>query len=481
MRSLQARLILSIVAASIILSAATGLLLYELTSQSLVREFDRSLLARARALSTLLTIDDQGKLDFEYNEQSMPEFRPGRHAECFVIRYANGRIYAVSGSLASKPPLKLHDDHQIEDVTLPSGQAGRAAQISFIPAYDPEHPVQAGAKRTSAAPMTLLIARSRDDLDDAEADSLGLLAAGTGLLALVLAIVCVLIVRVALRPLRELADDVSRIQPAHLDHRVLARQLPSELEPIARRLNDLLDRLERAFARERRFTSDVAHELRTPIAELRALTDVALRWPDDQPGALQALRDSRDIAVQLQTLVATLLSLVRSEHTPAVARLPMRLAEAVARIADDPSGLERQVELEIDPETMVEAEPVLLASVLRNLLDNAREYAEPGTPIACRAHRRHGQWMLSVENRAPGLSSADLPHLFEPFWRKDSARTGSSHAGLGLSLVRAYCRLMAVDISVHLGPDSMLSMELVFPPGSSSSDHVAHDNVLTPA
>jgi signal transduction histidine kinase len=494
MRSIQARLIVGCALASMVLSAGTGLLLYRLMRADLVREFDRSLLARAQALSTLLTVDEHGNLDFEYTEQSVPEFQAHRagergHAAYFVFRRGDGSVYALSGSLSGKPPLVLPGNAQAGDLILPSGMIGRAVRLRFIPAPDPEierhHEI---VRASGAGAMTLLVARERSELDDSLARLVRVLTIATGLLALTLVGVCALIVRISLRPLRAMADSMTRIEPSNLDQRISADGIPKELQPICQRLNDLLDRLERAFVRERRFTSDVAHELRTPIAELRAITEVALRWPDDRAGTLKALRDSREIAMQLQTLVTALLALVRSEHSPEkVLRCDeIALGAAVERVLEESSAPERhmnrpEVVIQIPQHAIVHAEPALLASILRNLLSNAREYADDAVAIRCSAERSGMDWVLRIENCAPNLTSDDLPHLFEPFWRKDPARSDCAHAGLGLSLVRAYCRLMGAQIDAELSDHHILQMKITLPGARSSSDHVGGDNFATPA
>ena len=139
------------------------------------------------------------------------------------------------------------------------------------------------------------------------------------ILAVLNVIAVFLIVRRSLNPLRTLASCTREIGPDNLHLRLPTNGLPTELTPICSCVNDLLDRLDQAFKRERRFTSDVAHELRTPIAELRALAEVASRYPNDPEFARNALRDAVGVAKQMQSLVTTLLALVRSERTPAVA------------------------------------------------------------------------------------------------------------------------------------------------------------------
>jgi two-component system sensor histidine kinase QseC len=289
-------------------------------------------------------------------------------------------------------------------------------------------------------------------------------------------------------------------------------RIPPELAPICRCLNDLLARLDEAFARERRFTSDVAHELRTPIAELRSVVEVALRWPDDPRAAPQALREAEQIAGEMQTLVQTLLDLVRaSDHAAPVHLEPIPLRDALARAiraveavdavdAVDALATQRQamqVQLDVPPDATVLAERTMLASVLGNILSNALEYGGGGggggggagrEPVRCTARHSDGHWVLTVQNRAEQLTPEDVRHMRDPFWRKDSARSGrsgraggsggsepASHAGLGLALVDTFCRLMKIGLSVELTDDHRFCLHLTFadahPPAPAPQQH----------
>jgi two-component system sensor histidine kinase QseC len=118
-----------------------------------------------------------------------------------------------------------------------------------------------------------------------------------------------------LRPLSSLAKRAETIHASSLQLRFPTDNIPVELLPIAQRLNDLLARLEASFAREQRFSADVAHELRTPIAELRTLAEVALKWPDDVNQA--ALKEALNIALQMESVATGLMALARCDGRPA--------------------------------------------------------------------------------------------------------------------------------------------------------------------
>jgi two-component system sensor histidine kinase QseC len=317
--------------------------------------------------------------------------------------------------------------------------------------------------------MNVTVARDRAALTGSLNRILRMFVVAAVLLALAIGAVTIVIVRASMRPLRAVRDSAARIGPAQLHLRLPEDRLPPELTPICRCLNELLGRLDEAFARERRFTSDVAHELRTPIAELRSVVEVALRWPDDPRTGQQALREAEQIAGEMQTLVQTLLDLVRaSDHAAAVHLEPIPLHEALARAvrAVEAAGTQRDathIQAEIPSDATVLAERTLLASVLANILSNALEYGDGRETVRCRAQRLDSRWVLTVQNRADQLTPEDVRHMRDPFWRKDSARSNSgSHAGLGLALVDAFCRLMKIGLTAELTDDHRFALHLSF-------------------
>jgi two-component system sensor histidine kinase QseC len=291
-------------------------------------------------------------------------------------------------------------------------------------------------------------------------------------MALVLLIaILVVVTRViprSLRPLDDLARRAATIDAQSLNLRFPTAGLPSELAAIAARLNELLQRLSVSFQRERRFTADVAHELRTPIAELRSLAEVALAGPGDPKRDTVVLQDARDIALQMERLVTSLLALSRfqSGHQ-AVKPEPVDVAAAINRAWLPLEGVARQRRLQIDlgdgATGQVAADPALFDSVLRNLLENAATYTPEGGRVAISTALEGDTTTITVANTSGDLDETDRPHLFEPFWRKDAARTDGFHSGLGLALVEAMVRVMGGVVSASLTPDGWLRFVVRMP------------------
>ena len=251
-----------------------------------------------------------------------------------------------------------------------------------------------------------------------------------------LALLLVIAIGFALRPLRQLARDVEQRAPDRLDPLPLAG-LPAEVEPLVNRLNNLFADIMRALENERRFTADAAHELRTPLAALKAQAQVALASVDaaERQHALAQILVGCDRATHL---VAQLLTLARLDaDTPHpmqdVALRPIA-EEVLAMSAGD--AIERHCELVLaDGDARVRGDDALLQAMLRNLVDNALRHS--GASQIEVGILRHGQQaVLTVNDDGRGIPATELGAVQQRFRRGASADFSSaSGSGLGLSIV----------------------------------------------
>jgi two-component system sensor histidine kinase QseC len=299
--------------------------------------------------------------------------------------------------------------------------------------------------------------------------------------AIGLAVACVAVVRwiVAreLRPVEQVAAQAILIGPETLDLRFDVASLPAELKPICLRLNDLLGRLDQAFRRERRINADIAHELRTPIAELRSLTEVASLWPGDERQMSVYLRDAHDVAVRMESIVEQLLALARS-HAGRILPKPEEfdLNDLIGDLIEHfrCAAETRNVELDYasEPGLMIRTDRMILSQVVNNLIANAIEYSPASGRVECRIFRGRDAFELTISNINTSLTEDDLPKLFEPFWRKDGSRTDGAHSGLGLALVRELARQLGFVVSASLPAPDRIEMTLKMPtaiPASTSA------------
>jgi signal transduction histidine kinase len=240
--------------------------------------------------------------------------------------------------------------------------------------------------------------------------------------------------------------------------------------------------------RERRFSDDLAHELRTPIAELRTISEVGGRWPEDGEAVRQFFHDTEAIAGQLESTVATLLLLARCEEGGLAVEsravlLEKLVAESWRQVLAGTAGtagtaIAGLLENRLAPDLAVATDPAQLGMILRNLLDNALTHGVPGQPIRCSSEAMaEGVW-VRLENTVADLQPEDLAHLAERFWRKEASRMDRRHVGLGLSIVQAMSRALGVRVEMELTGGTCLVVSLFFPTLKKTEDKSA---ALSPA
>lgn len=470
MKSIQRHLTFTLLATVLTLSAAAGAFLYVFARSRLLAEFDRGLATEAQAVAARVSRDSNGALELNFADAQSPEFH-GRHPAYFEIWDAGGRLIFRSPTLGSSNlPRPGNSERLLKRVALPDGEHGRGTVFQFVPRADEEDEAAIRAKPPGQVPpaplLRLVLARQPHALNE----TLWVLGSSLCIAGLALAAGTVLAVTLAVRrgliPLRRLAGEMDAIDAASLHHRFSKESLPAELQPICGRLNSLLDRLAEAFARERRFTSDAAHELRTPIAELRAMAEVALRWPQDARPE-QNCRETLAIANQMEAMVTTLLSIARCEAGLVRARMGcVDLAELVRQSWElhRPGNIGRNLiaRCELPSHVMVHSDRSLLLPLVGNLISNAFAHTPHGGQIDCRIAASDTHAQLAVSNTCHSLTQDDLRHIFEPFWRKDASRTGGTHCGLGLSLVEAYARSLGTVPKVELTADRRFQIAIEF-------------------
>ena len=269
-----------------------------------------------------------------------------------------------------------------------------------------------------------------------------------------------LLVQIALRnglkPLEVLGINLASVNPSSLSHRFSKKDLPEELTPIADHLNQLMSRLESGFNRERQFSSDLAHELRTPIAELKMMSEVALRWPDKKDE--NYTEETLDIALQLQETIETLLSLNRFENGQQELRaeevnLHSIIKEGLKKYRDQIERKKIEINLKVVNDMTIYTDPGILRTIIFNLLSNCAEYTPEDGLISIKANNNSTHQLLVISNTVDNMKDEMVPHLFERFWRADDSRSDSSHIGLGLSLTRACANALSFDLYAELNED----------------------------
>lgn len=259
--------------------------------------------------------------------------------------------------------------------------------------------------------------------------------------------------RLGLAPLSRLGEKAATIHAESLASRFDESTLPDELQPIGRRLNDLMARLEQGFERERRFSADLAHEMRTPIAELRAVAETALRWPDQATPA--SFQDILETSRRMQSLVEKLLALARWESRPALDLTDILIPELVddcwAPFQKTASARGVTLRRSLAPDLIWRSDVGMLRPIIENLLSNAAEYSPDGGTIELTADADS----FAISNAAGRLTPRQLPLLFDRCWRLDPARSDTSHFGLGLPLAKACAVALGCTLTASLEGESL--------------------------
>lgn len=439
MRSIRGHLLVWFLPGFAILWAVAGGTVYYAVWKRHERQLDTTLrdLRDALPLGLAGSEGGEGGVSFE-------DLAPADLGLYFQIRSSEGAAILKSENLG-----------RYELPFLPDAGAEAIYRYRVLGNGDPVRVLAIRTEEGALGPLHLTVAVTREEMISSLRE--------TGILILLLGVVSgglfVLLLAAALRsglaPLTEVGSFAAGVDPGQLSGRIPCEHLPQELRPIAGSLNTLMDRLETAFAREKRFGADLAHEFRTPLSAIRTTAEVALQFPAEDRE--EALRDIVAVSETLQATIENLLTLTRI----AGGTVPLRcehtcMDDAFARAWKPFEERARQRGLTLSRESTgspgLDTDPELLRLILVNLLGNAVDYAPENGIILVTTG---GSTLFSVSNAAPHLSEADLPHLFERLWRHDAARTDSTHCGLGLSLARTCADALSLDLAADLREGSI--------------------------
>ena len=323
--------------------------------------------------------------------------------------------------MSSAPTFSERDDVTIEGEVVP-------ARMLAVPVAD-------GG--------VLVVGASLDD----QRTTLGRLATALaigGPLALILAVgVTWLLVGWTLRPVESMRAEAAAISAGDPGRRLPVPGTGDELARLAETLNAMLDRLEEAIERERRFVDDASHELRTPLSNLKAELDLALRRSRTSDELERALRSASEEADRLARLADDLLVLARSDRGRLpIRREPVDVAEMVGGTVDSFAARASErgvgIDVHVPGELRADVDELRMRQALGNLLDNGLRYVPAGGRVSVAAEREDGSLRLEVRDNGPGFPAEFLPVAFEAFARPDASRSRpEGGTGLGLAIVAA--------------------------------------------
>jgi two-component system heavy metal sensor histidine kinase CusS len=318
-------------------------------------------------------------------------------------------------------------------------------------------------------PYTIQVAQDRSADDRFLKQFAALLAAVLALGVVASAVIASKVTKRGLRPLGEMTRALKRVGPKQLHERVTAVGWPRELQPLAIAFDDMLDRLENSFTRLSQFSADLAHELRTPIANIRGETEVALTRPRT-PEEYRAVIESTLAECQhLTHIVDNLLFLARTEtaegHLHCVTFDGRAAVEKIAAFYE-PAAEEQKLTITCSGEADFFADEMLFGRALSNLLENALHHTPAGGSILISIANRGAHSEISVKDTGSGIAPEHLPRVFDRFYRADSARS-SDGSGLGLALVKSIADLHGGSATIESEGDRGTTVTLIFPNAQS--------------
>jgi signal transduction histidine kinase len=398
--------------------ALGGLVLMAAFGYAMQRTIDTEARGTARDVAALV---DAGAL---------PEPVPVASGQLVQVVDAQGRVRSASVGADRLVPLLRKEE-------LPAVRAGRARYV------DGERTGVTGLLRVVAVPagppddpQTVIVARPAADLQQSNALLRMALLIAYPLVVFVPAVLAWRVVGAALRPVEELRAGAETITGAGAADRLPVPASRDEIHRLAVTLNDMLDRLAGARARQRAFVADAAHELRSPLANMRTELEVAQRLGEPAPAA-DLLADVQ----RLSRLVDDLLLLARAdERVPPARQEPVELRSLAGEVAARYAGAAVPVSAEPDGSPLwTDGDPDALTRALANLVDNGVRHARGVVRLAV---ARDGDCaVVSVSDDGPGIAPADRERVFDRFTRLDDARArDGGGAGLGLAIVRELVR-----------------------------------------
>lgn len=406
-------------------------LVLSLTAVALVGFLERELLAQTDG--TLLADSDFIRKTI-VSDAARPDGAP---ADLYVQVVAkDGSVLGGTEPATGRPPLVNLADvdprggRQLSTVEIPGGGTFRVLAEPF------EEP-----------PVVLLIGRPAGQVGEATSSLARLLVFGIPLLTAALGLLIWIVVGRALRPVEAVRAEVDEISDEDLSRRVPVPDTGDELERLVETMNEMLDRLEAAVDRERRLVADASHELRSPLAGVRALLETE---PTDPEAAASSRAEALAAVDRLQSIIDDLLVLARLDSSEADCRSrPVDLDELVLQQADH---LRRVTDLTIDTSGVsggqVSGHDADLGRVVENLSSNATRHAKQRVTFGV---VEHDGWVeVAVADDGPGVPEADRQRIFERFTRLDDARTRQEGgAGLGLAIAATIVREHAGSIRVE--------------------------------
>lgn len=361
-----------------------------------------------------------------------------------IILSAQGSVVEAIGPLRSYPIQASRLGSQAIFITLtPSGETN-PMRVYSLPVLDNGQVVG-----------WVQAMQSLGSVEDSLQSLLTALLLGGGTLTLLAGFAGYFLASRALTPIDDITYAARHISTEDLSARLNLPNTGDEVSRLAGTFNEMLDRLETGFKRERQFTSDASHELRTPLTALQAILSVTRERQRSTQEYQQALDDLSDETERMRGLVEDLLRLARGESGASLHPVSLNLSTLLSDVADSlrPLAVSKGLALTCDlpPALPFDGDMDALIRLFVNLLDNAIKYTESGS-VSLSARQEKNILRVQVTDTGTGIQPKHLPHIFERFYRVESARS-SNGAGLGLTIAQQIVQAHGGNIAVESTPN----------------------------
>jgi two-component system, OmpR family, heavy metal sensor histidine kinase CusS len=284
-------------------------------------------------------------------------------------------------------------------------------------------------------------------------------------------LIAISVTRRGLRPLEEMRRSLERIGPTHLNERVASANWPRELQPLATAFDEMLKRLDDSFTRLSQFSADLAHELRTPIANMLGEAQVALSRDRSSAEYRETIESTIGECERLSGIVDNLLFVARADAArEPVERKWFDARAAVQKIASFYQTIaeDHHVAISCSGQGQISADPALFERAVGNLVDNALRFTPENGSIQIDLAEHATDFEVAVSDNGSGIAPEHLPRVFDRFYRAESSR-GSDGAGLGLALVKSIVDLHGgtAEIRSEMGRGTIVTLS--FPKEGHSS------------
>ncbi|ASP49269.1 sensor histidine kinase [Cognaticolwellia beringensis] len=437
-------------------------------------EFDRAMVNKVGLLTTLVSADTH-EIDFDFADEFMPEFSGVNDPEYFQL-WLDNKVFERSKTLElfdinELPKVELGDKHSIiTDITLPDGRSGKMLFTQFIPQIDSDVRAENGISKAQFSknqkPMELAYAISTEGLNHI-LWFVDIIFIVTSLIAIIAVRIIVFNVVIReLKPIENLSQELKKINLNSEVSEISTCKLPEELITIANGINHFISENKILYAREQRITSDIAHELKTPIAELLNLSEVTIKFPHEKQLSENFQTDVLSITERLRNIVNGILLLQKSSNKATLEKQQVDVDKLINSVITLENKANRVIDYYFNKACgNINTNEFALTTVLSNLINNALFYSPDSTAITITVepYSDDEQIMLKMTNRCEhDYSEADLALFFEPLWQKDSSRTSVERYGLGLAIVKSYCENISADLNVAMSAEKEITFTIIF-------------------